>query len=80
MSADLEQAESRYMSGPKADAILAHAGVKKKRKRPKNEDYIGGSATPEASGGGLLLRDEDEWKSRRKRSELDGEDAPGEIH
>lgn len=69
----------RYMSGPKADAILQHAGVeKKKRKRPKNEDYVGGSS--KGNGGGLVLQDEDEkWRSKKDGIELDGEDAPGEY-
>jgi hypothetical protein len=72
----LELADFRYMSGPKADMILEHAGVKKKRKRPKNEDY---TATV-AGGGGLVLEDADEWKkSKRRDLDLDAEDAPGEL-
>lgn len=67
-------ADIRYMSGPKADMILEHAGVKKKRKRPKNEDYT----STVAEGGGLVLQDQDEWKkSKRKEVDLDAEDAPG---
>lgn len=69
------------MSGPKADAILAHAGVdkKKRRKKPKNEDYIGGSGEP--AGSGLVLLDEDQWKGSNRRADvdLDGDDAPGEC-
>lgn len=71
--------KTRYMSGPKADAILAHAGVdkKKRRKKPKNEDYIGGSGS---SGSGLILKDEDQWGSKRKDDiDLDGDDAPGKF-
>ncbi|CAK9787300.1 hypothetical protein CC85DRAFT_284339 [Cutaneotrichosporon oleaginosum] len=64
---------SKYMSGPKADMILEHAGVKKKRKRTKNEDY---TATV-AEAGGLVLQDADEWKkSKRRDVDLDEEDAP----
>ncbi|BEJ14442.1 hypothetical protein CspHIS471_0402090 [Cutaneotrichosporon sp. HIS471] len=64
---------SKYMSGPKADMILEHAGVKKKRKRPKNEDY---TATV-AEGDGLVLQDADDWrKSKRKDMDLDADDAP----
>lgn len=69
-------ADTRYMSGPKADMILEHAGVKKKRKRPKNEDYV--ASVPEA--GGLVMQDADEWKKpKRKDVDLDSEDAPGEL-
>jgi pre-mRNA-splicing factor CWC26 len=64
------------MSGPKADAILAHSGVekKKKRKRTKNEDYMGGTASG-SKGDGLVMKDEDvRWG--RKDEDEDG-DAPG---
>ncbi|ORX39961.1 Pre-mRNA-splicing factor of RES complex-domain-containing protein [Kockovaella imperatae] len=78
---------SRYMSGPKADAILARStdpSVKKKRKKIKNEDYIGGSSVRpgESSSGaivasGLGIRDEDEWRTRDDDEiDFDGEDAP----
>lgn len=71
------EADCRYMSGPKADAILAHAGEKKKkRKRAKNEDYVGGTASV-GGGGGLVLQDDDDWRARRRKAELEGEDAPG---
>lgn len=72
-------ADFRYMSGPKADAILAHAGVdkKKRRKKPKNEDYVGGSGG--ASGSGLVLMDEDQWRGSKRKADIDfdGDDAPG---
>ncbi|KAI9638068.1 putative Bud site selection-related protein [Dioszegia hungarica] len=59
---------ANYMSGPKADAILARENdptLKKKRKKPKNEDYVGGVAAKDDTGaGGLKMRDEDEWKLR----------------
>ncbi|GMK58877.1 hypothetical protein CspeluHIS016_0603190 [Cutaneotrichosporon spelunceum] len=65
---------SKYMSGPKADMILEHAGVKKKRKRPKNEDY---TAAAVAEGDGLVIQDADDWKkSKRKEIDLDADDAP----
>ncbi|ORY24965.1 Pre-mRNA-splicing factor of RES complex-domain-containing protein [Naematelia encephala] len=74
---------ANYMSGPKADAILARSSdptLKKKRKKPKNEDYIGGSAVKaESNGGGsgILLRDEDEWKRKQDDDlDLEGGDAP----
>ncbi|EKD01346.1 bud site selection-related protein [Trichosporon asahii var. asahii CBS 8904] len=69
---------SKYMSGPRADAILAHAGVdkKKRRKKPKNEDYVGGSGS--ASGSGLVLMDEDQWRGSKRKADIDfdGDDAP----
>jgi pre-mRNA-splicing factor CWC26 len=72
------------MSGPKADAILARSGdaqgvLKKKRRKPKNEDYVGGSSSKHESPGGLVMRDEDEWKRDQDEMDLDGEDAPGEL-
>lgn len=69
------------MSGPKRDAILARStdpAIKKKRKKPKNEDYIGGSASTKGESSGLVMRDEDEWK-REQDADVDGEDAPSEI-
>lgn len=69
----------RYMTGPKADAILARStdpAVKKRRKKLKNEDYIGGSAH-RGEANGLMFKDEDEeWRRRRDEAELEGEDAP----
>jgi pre-mRNA-splicing factor CWC26 len=71
-----------YMSGPKADAILARENdptLKKKRKKPKNEDYIGGAASKD-EGGGLRMKDEDEWKLKGgEEVDLDGADAPGKL-
>lgn len=66
------------MSGPKADAIIARSGdptIKKKKKKPKNEDYV----TKIESGQGLLMRDEDEWKHGDGEDvDMNGdEDAPG---
>ncbi|ODN98506.1 pre-mRNA-splicing factor CWC26 [Cryptococcus wingfieldii CBS 7118] len=71
---------ANYMSGPKADAILARSSEpnlkKKKKKKPKNEDYIGGSGTKgeEPSAGGILLKDEDEsWIGQNEEDEdVDG--------
>ncbi|PWN48173.1 hypothetical protein IE53DRAFT_407217 [Violaceomyces palustris] len=53
---------SRYLSGPKAEAILSRYGeveVKKRRKKRRKEEREG------ASSSGLILRDdeEDSWKS-----------------
>jgi pre-mRNA-splicing factor CWC26 len=63
------------MSGPKADAILARSSdptIKKRKKKPKNEDYV----TKLESGEGLKLKDEDEW-NKGEDVDMDGEDAPG---
>lgn len=74
-----------YMTGPKADAILAREGdptMKKKRKKVKNEDYIGGAAVKDdtAGGGGLKMQDEDEWKLKSGEDvDMEGADAPGEL-
>jgi pre-mRNA-splicing factor CWC26 len=69
------------MSGAKADAILARSNdptLKKRKKKPRNEDYIGGSSKTDA--GGLMFRDEDdEWERRQKEDmDVDGEEAPSE--
>ncbi|KAL7424106.1 Pre-mRNA-splicing factor cwc26 [Cryptotrichosporon argae] len=67
---------ANYMSGPKADAILARAGPdapKKKRKKVRNEDYVGGSGSAGGSSGGLVMRDED---ARRRDEEDEDDDAP----
>ncbi|OXM80848.1 pre-mRNA-splicing factor CWC26 [Cryptococcus neoformans Bt63] len=70
---------ANYMSGPKADAILARSSdptLKKKRKKQhKNEDYIGGSAKAESSSG-LMLRDEDEVWGKSKNEDEEEDDAP----
>lgn len=70
------------MSGAKADAILARSNdptLKKRKKKPKNEDYIGGSSKTDA--GGLMFRDEDdEWERRQKEDmDVDGEEAPSKL-
>ena len=70
-----------YMSGPKADAILARSGdptMKKKRKKLKKEDYIGGSSGRGEGTNGLVFHTEDDEWQRRRRDEVeaDGEDAP----
>lgn len=71
----------RYMSGPKADAIIARSGdptiKKKKKKISKNEDYV----TKLESGQGLMMRDEDEWKHGDGEDvDMNGdEDAPCEL-
>ena len=67
----------RYMSGPKADMILARSSdpsVKKRRKKHKNEDYIGGGS----HGNGLVKDEDDEAFRQRNEDVLDGPDAPGE--
>ncbi|RSH80337.1 Pre-mRNA-splicing factor cwc26 [Apiotrichum porosum] len=65
---------SKYMSGPKADAILQHAGVEKKKRKRKNEDYVGGSS--KASGSGLVLQDEDERWGKKDADDMEGDDTP----
>lgn len=57
----------RYMSGPKADAILARAGDPTKKKRKKRTDE------PVGSGTGLVLRDEDVGLGIKGDDEDDGE-------
>ena len=53
----------KYMSGPKADVILAKTAPQKKKKR---------KAKAESSGGGMLIRDDDEsWADARKEEEED---------
>jgi pre-mRNA-splicing factor CWC26 len=67
------------MSGPKRDAILARSSdptLRKKKKKPKNEDYIGGLPSKGESSG-LVMRDEDEWK-KQEDVDMDGEDTPCE--
>jgi hypothetical protein len=80
------KADVRYMSGPKADAILARSTdptIKKRRKKVKNEDYptASGSGTSGKENGGLMFRDEDdEWRRRiGDDMDIDGDDAPGEC-
>lgn len=71
----------RYMTGPKADAILARSSdpsLKKRKKRPRNEDYPAESSHAEGSGGaGLMLKDEDAWQGEADEVDLEGADAPG---
>ncbi|WWC89907.1 uncharacterized protein L201_004836 [Kwoniella dendrophila CBS 6074] len=67
----------KYMSGPKRDAILSRSSdssLKKKKKKPKNEDYIGGSKGE--SSGGLMLKDEDEWKVKDEDEDMEEGDTP----
>ncbi|WVF72096.1 hypothetical protein IAT40_006908 [Kwoniella sp. CBS 6097] len=83
----------KYMSGPKRDAILARSSdptIKKRKKKIKNEDYIGGSSSRgeshsaaggsgSGSGAGLVLRDDDEWRGGDgggDDDDIDGDDAP----
>jgi hypothetical protein len=68
---------TRYMSGPKADAILSRSSdpsIKKRKKKTKNEDYV----SKLESGEGLKMRDEDEWKGEDGDIEMagEGDDAP----
>ncbi len=69
------------MTGPKADAILSRSTdpiLKKRKKKSKNEDYIGGAPSRDPDGG-LMFRDEDdEWRRRKDELEIEGEDAPSE--
>lgn len=72
----------RYMSGPKADAILARSTdptIKKKRKKVKNEDYVGGSSASKGEAKGLMLKDEDEKRVGDEDEDMEGEDAPGQC-
>ncbi|WWC69326.1 uncharacterized protein I206_103264 [Kwoniella pini CBS 10737] len=67
----------KYMSGPKRDAILARtsdSSIKRKKRKPKNEDYIGGVKGEE--GGGLMLRDEDEWRLKDEDEDMEDGDTP----
>ncbi|WWD16014.1 hypothetical protein CI109_100439 [Kwoniella shandongensis] len=71
---------ANYMSGAKADAILARSSdptIKKKRKKVKNEDYIGGAPVKGESSSGILLKDEDEeWRRRQDEDDPEDDDVP----
>lgn len=60
---------AHYLSGPKADAILARTTdgkVKRKKKRPKTEDASGSSS-------GLVFKDDsDSWKAAAGEDDEDG--------
>ncbi|WVO13947.1 hypothetical protein L204_101572 [Cryptococcus depauperatus] len=70
---------ANYMSGPKADVILAHtdpAHKKRKKKKPQNQDYERSSAgNTEHTAGGLVLKDEDDSWARQKDQDED-DDSP----
>ncbi|KAE8220942.1 hypothetical protein CF319_g5617 [Tilletia indica] len=67
---------SKYLSGPKADAILARVDgddqlKKKKKKKRKHDDLLASTS----SGSGLKLRDEDELRGGAGGNHDDDEDA-----
>jgi hypothetical protein len=67
-----------YMSGAKADAILARSGDKKKKRKRKmdNDDYSGNA---HASGSGLRLAEEGDSGWGHEEDKKDEDDAPGEL-
>ncbi|KAK4689747.1 pre-mRNA-splicing factor CWC26, partial [Tremellales sp. Uapishka_1] len=70
---------SKYMSGPKADAILSRSSdptLKKRKKKVKNLDYVGGSGGGESSKGLMLKDDDEEWRRRKEEEDMDGDEAP----
>lgn len=69
---------SKYLSGPKADAILARAGEEVKRKKKKRKVEAGGSGIIVAKEGGLIIADDDglNWGAN-KGDEEDEDSRPG---
>lgn len=67
-----------YMSGAKADAILARSGDKKKKRKRKtdNDDYAGNA---HASGSGLRVAEEGEFGWGQDDDKKDEDDAPGQL-
>jgi len=74
----------RYMSGPKADAILARSSdptIKKRKKKHRNEDYPSGPGESSHTGGIMLQDEDDAWKARAADDlDLDGEDSPCQLN
>ena len=74
----------RYMSGPKADAILARSSdptIKKRKKKHRNEDYPSGPGESSHAGGIKLQDEDDAWKARAADDlDLDGEDSPCQLN
>lgn len=67
---------SKYLSGPKADAILSKLDSNGKKKRKKRKD--GPSTEQSASGSGLKIADDsDSWK--RKNDSEDEEDGRPQV-
>ncbi|KAL1697036.1 Pre-mRNA-splicing factor of RES complex-domain-containing protein [Schizophyllum commune] len=54
---------AKYMSGPKADAILSKVGKKKKRKAP--------AANAPTPSGGVVVHDDSAWGEQREEEEED---------
>ncbi|TKY90434.1 hypothetical protein EX895_000432 [Sporisorium graminicola] len=57
---------AHYLSGPKADAILARSSdgkLKRKKKRPKEEDGASSSNSASTSSGLVFKDDSDSWKT-----------------
>ena len=57
----------KYMSGPKADAILSHTAPKKKKKRKPD-------AGPTTSGGAMIVDDDPGWGGAANLMEVDEDD------
>ena len=67
---------AKYLSGAKADAILARAddGTKRRKKKRKVD---GGGTTVVASGGGLIIADDDGMSWAQGANDEDETAAPG---
>jgi pre-mRNA-splicing factor CWC26 len=72
MATDLQAyLASKYMSGPKAEAILAAKTKKKSKKKSKSNES---NQQPTASYSGMILKDvdgQDEWDSRDDEIDID---------
>lgn len=72
---------SKYLSGAKADAILARSdselGGKRRKKKRKVDDYSA-SGSASTSGGGMIIEDDDGGWAKVKEDEEDEYSAPGE--
>ncbi|KAK0550311.1 Pre-mRNA-splicing factor cwc26 [Tilletia horrida] len=69
---------SKYLSGPKADAILARSGAadKKKRKKRKHDEATAEASSSSSSSTGLrLLDDDDAQAGLRRTAEEEEQDA-----
>lgn len=79
MASDLKAyLAAKYMSGPKADAILAKSGERRKKKRKVDEGAGGGVGGGGGGGAGFVLADDDAgWGKEVEREDED--DRPGEI-
>ncbi|KAJ2928354.1 hypothetical protein H1R20_g8739, partial [Candolleomyces eurysporus] len=79
MPADLKAyLAEKYMSGPKADAILAKTAPQKKKKR-KLKDSGSASASQGPSGSGFIVDDDGGWPGKAAGDEDDEEDIKAAV-